>query len=584
MNEFRKIIYYCGNFKWFLGLSMLLSGISAILLLVPYYSIYKLFYQLSSGQTFSMRFYGILAIVSIFLGIICYFVALWFSHLAGFRVERNMRLFGINKLLSMPFRFFDTTESGKTRKIIDDNAALTHSFVAHNIPDLVTTIVSPIVILAVIFKLDWIVGIICLALLVGSFYLMKLMMGNVDDMKFYMQSLDNMAAQAMEYIRGMQVVKIFNAKLATFKNFRKAISEYSDWALKYSFSARYPFIWNQLLMESLGIVLSLLAYAYLNQHPEINIQLINIMFCFIISSQLILFLTKVLYTGENVNLMLQAIDQLEGLFKQEEDEIAPTTSSLENPKITNFTIKVENLSFSYSSERKVLDGVTFSAPERQTTAIIGMSGSGKSTLARLITKMYTNYEGEITVGGISNHQLSEEQMMKWVTYVFQDTKLFKKSIKENLLIANPDATTAQLEKALYEMQCEDIIAKLPAGIETVIGSEGVFLSGGEQQRLALCRAYLKNAPILILDEVTASLDAENEFKIKQAIQRLVSNKTVIIIAHRLALIEHADQIIVLNKGRLAEIGTRQQLISKNGIYKHMVDSNNQSKKWTLKEE
>lgn len=581
MNNMRTLLRYIGDYRRYFYLSLIFAALSALLLLVPYYSIYQLFKSLLTKQPFDANYYGFLAIGGIVLGIICYFTALWFSHLVGFRMEKNMRRFGAERLLNVPLAFFDQTESGKIRKTIDDNAGLTHSFVAHNLPDLVTTLITPIVVLTVLFRLSWVLGALGTALILASFYCIKCMMGNIENMKRYMTALEKMASEAAEFIRGMQIVKIFNTSLDSFRSFRKSITDYSDWALKYTFSGRVPYVINEILLQCMGLVLVLLLYPSMSRQPAVNSLLIDVMFCLLISSQLVLFLIKVLYTGENLTLAFQSIQRLEHLFngfsteKREEKETAG--------KMDIFDITCAHVTFSYDQKRTVLHDISFRVPEHSVTAIVGPSGSGKSTLAKLIVGMYQQYDGSIRIGGRERHDYSEEALMSRMTYVFQDTKLFKRSIRDNLLLANADANEAEIRQALQESQCEELINKLPQGLDTVIGTEGVSLSGGEQQRLALCRAFLKNDPIVILDEVTASIDPENEFKIRQAIERLVKNKTVIIIAHKLSLVETADQILVLNKGKLVEQGRHQDLVERNGLYWKMCELYRQSKNWKLKE-
>ncbi|MFC0233589.1 ABC transporter ATP-binding protein [Vagococcus entomophilus] len=579
MKNLKSLFRYIGNYKGYFYLSLVLSATSSILLLTPYYSMYHLFLSISSGSNFQSKYYGWIAIVGVLVGVLCYFLSLWFSHMVGFRVERNMRLFGGNQLLEVSLSFFDTHESGKIRKIIDDNAALTHSFVAHNIPDLVSTCIVPIFVVGVLLKLNWVLGVICLCTALLSLYLVKKMMGDPESLQYYMIALNNITSEATEFIRGMQIVKIFNASLDNFRTFKKSIDDYSDWALKYSFSARLSYVLNRLVLEVLPLILIAVAYPVMSKHPSISLFLVNIMFCMVFGSQLLLSLTKILNTGTNYALAFQSIHQLENLFDGYLEH-KPT----EHQKITSCSITCNAVTFSYTPEKQALKDVTFSIPEKSTTAVIGASGSGKSTIAKLIANMYHEYEGEIKIGSYDLNAYPEETLMDTITYVSQNAQLFHKSILENLKMARPTATTEEIQQALIATECSELIQKLPDGVETIIGTGGVHLSGGERQRLVLCQAFLKNNPIIILDEVTASVDPENEFKLMRAIESLSRDKTVIMIAHKLSLVEKADQILVFKTGELVEKGTPQQLKEKQGIYYNMLQRYHATKRWTLKGE
>ncbi|MGY3777893.1 ABC transporter ATP-binding protein [Isobaculum melis] len=581
MENLKKLISYTGNYRKFLYGSIFLSALSTLLLFIPYYSVYRLIsFSLLRGKEYDVTFYGLIALSSIILGLLMYYLSLWCSHLAGFRIERNMRNTGMNRLLNVSLNFFDTNESGKVRKTIDDNAAITHSFVAHNLPDLVNTVISPILILSVMFYLSWQLALLLIVVMVLSLLCIKRMMGNVETMQKYLTSLERMTTEATEFVRGMQVIKIFNASLDTFKNFRQSINDYSDWALKYSFSVRQPFIANQIVLNALGVILVLVAYPFLQQSPLDTLFFVNLIFCMIFSSKLVSFLLKILYTGKNASMAFEAVNRLDGLFEAYEMTEPVTQASSE---FHTYDIAFKDVAFSYIEGLPVLKKLSFVVPEGSLMAIVGGSGSGKSTIAKLASKMYEGYDGRIEIGGVPLNKIDEEFLMDNMSYIFQETKLFNKSILDNLKMANPMATKERIQKALKDSECLEIIDKLPLGLDTKIGSTGVYLSGGEQQRLAICRVFLKDDPIIILDEVSASIDPENEYKIQLALDRLIQHKTVIMIAHKLSLIENADQIIVLKEGEIVEKGTHHSLLEKHGIYEKMQALYVQTKHWNLEE-
>lgn len=577
MNKLTRLNFYIGNYKRMLYLSIILSAFSTIGLLLPYYSIYKIFMDIANNRVIDGFFYGGIAIIGVVIGTISYFFSLLASHKVAFGVERNMRQFGVNKLMDVELSYFDNNETGKVRKIIDDNAAKTHGFIAHNLPDIVAVIISPIIIIIALFFINWMMATLMIIIIISSFFMIILMVGDSKNMSKYMNSLNRMVSEGTEYIRGMQVVKIFNTTYEAFLDFKKSIQDYSDWVTKYAFSARRPLVINQILLNIIGLLLIAITYPILIHSTDTHNFIFIVMFTMIISGQIVIFLTKVMTTSENISMTFHVIGELEDIFKGYQEH----TQDNKDLNFQDYSIELKDVSFSYNQRDLILNQINMKVPSKGMVAIVGPSGSGKSTLAKLISKMYLKYEGEIYIGENELRTVSESEYLNHVTYVFQSNKLYSKTIYENLLMANPDATEKEILEVIKESQCDDIIAKLPDGINTKIGNKGVYLSGGEIQRLVLCRAMLRNTQIIILDEITASVDPENEYKIQLALKKLIQNKTVIMIAHKLALIKQANQIIVMNDGRIVERGKHKQLMASKQLYYRMYKTYQKAKSWKL---
>lgn len=581
MKNFRRILDFTGDYSKHLYGSILLSTLSAILMLLPYYSIYQMITVSSAGQISAhvLEKYGVLALGGIFFGIITYFAALWLSHMAGFRVEKNIRKYGINQLLKISLSFFDNEESGAIRKTIDDNASLTHSFVAHNIPDIVRSVVGPVIILGSIFMINWFYGVLVIAIVIVSLYLLKRMMGNANDMTHYMDALDEMNSSSTEFIRGIALIKLFAVPLTVFKKFRESIINYAQWALNYSFSARRAYVVNQIVLE----LFPLLLVFTLSEHSMNIDHFAGPLFCLLVSSQVVLLLIKVMYIGENLTLAMQALNRVDNMFVKYQTTASHENFAVAPVNFTNSRLSFENVTFSYGSEQPALENVSFVIPPQKMTVIVGASGSGKSTIARLIIGAYKNYTGGIFIGENEVKNLKENQLMSHITYVSQNSKLFSRSILENLQIANPNASRQRINQALKKACCEDLVAKLPKGLETLLGENGIYLSGGEQQRLALCQAFLSDSQIVILDEVTASIDAANESQMQLAISKLAAEKTLIVIDHKLKITKGAAQVLVFDHGKLVESGVHKELISHNGKYREMIRMHEQTQQWRLGE-
>lgn len=524
--------------------------------------------------------YGVLSSVAIIIGIIIYFISLYLSHMSAFGVEKNMRNYGIEQLMNVELSFFDHNKSGTIRKTIDDNAAKTHTFVAHNLPDLVGVLLSPLLILAFLFVINWVMGLTMLLIILSALTLIYFMVGNTDNMKKYLESLNRMISDGTEYIRGIQVIKIFNASFKNFLNFNQSVKDYSDWAKSYAFSARTPYVLNQVLLNGISLIILLASLPAIEHTVTFNQWYISIIFTVIVSGQIVLFITKIMNTGESVSLVIQVIGQIEQIFNGYHfDQFNPTHTQ----KIKG-SIEIRDLSFAYEEGNDILKNLNITIPSKSIIAIVGTSGSGKSTLAKVLSKMYRNYKGSIKIGGHELKEIHEFDYMNDMTYVFQGMNLYNISIYDNLKLANENISDVDIENAIQKTQCQDIIEKLPDGLNTIIGEQNVKLSGGEIQRLVLCRALLRNTEFLILDEVTASIDPVNEFKIKCILKELVKEKTVVIISHKLNLVEMTDQVLVMNHGEIVQSGSHHELIAKKGVYKIMFDRYRQTKAWKLGEE
>ncbi|MHD0396638.1 ABC transporter ATP-binding protein [Staphylococcus simulans] len=580
MHNIKALYGYMDGYRKYIISSLILSAVSVVAMLIPYYSIYKILMNAINHREIEAVKYGVLSSVAIIIGIIIYFISLYLSHMSAFGVEKNMRNYGIEQLMNVELSFFDHNKSGTIRKTIDDNAAKTHTFVAHNLPDLVGVLLSPLLILAFLFVINWVMGLTMLLIILSALTLIYFMVGNTDNMKKYLESLNRMISDGTEYIRGIQVIKIFNASFKNFLNFNQSVKDYSDWAKSYAFSARTPYVLNQVLLNGISLIILLASLPAIEHTVTFNQWYISIIFTVIVSGQIVLFITKIMNTGESVSLVIQVIGQIEQIFNGYHfDQFNPTHTQ----KIKG-SIEIRDLSFAYEEGNDILKNLNITIPSKSIIAIVGTSGSGKSTLAKVLSKMYRNYNGSIKIGGHELKEIHEFDYMNDMTYVFQGMNLYNISIYDNLKLANENISDVDIENAIQKTQCQDIIEKLPDGLNTIIGEQNVKLSGGEIQRLVLCRALLRNTEFLILDEVTASIDPVNEFKIKCILKELVKEKTVVIISHKLNLVEMTDQVLVMNHGEIVQNGSHHELIAKKGVYKIMFDRYRQTKAWKLGEE
>ena len=509
--------------------------------------------------------------------LLVYFAAVWASHVLGFRLESNLRKTAISHLMNASFSFFDMNPSGKIRKLIDDNAQETHVLIAHLIPDNISALFTPIFMFIIVFAVDVKLGFLLLAIALIGGAQMMLMMGNKDVMRKYQAALERMNAEAVEYVRGMQIVKIFRSTVESFKAFYEAITGYSDLAYKYTLSCRMTYVMFQVLFNLFAVFTIPAAIYFMNKGADGNLIIAKLIFFICIAGVLFSAFMRVMYVGMYNFQAKSVVDKLENLFADmEKDNLEHGTEET----FENFGIEFKNVSFGYTEE-KILKDVSFTLEPNKTYALVGSSGGGKSTIAKLISGFYKINAGEILIGGKNISSYSKNALMRSIAFVFQTSKLFKTSIFENVKMGNKHASDEEVMNALRLARCEDILAKFPEREKTVIGSKGVHLSGGEIQRVAIARAILKNADIIILDEASAAADPENEYEIQQAFSNLMKNKTVIMIAHRLSSIKNVDEILVVEDGNIIERGSDAELMQKGGKYSHLQRLYSKANDWRV---
>lgn len=563
MKIYKKLFSYISNEKYMVYFSMVVSGVSAFFMVYGHYCIYKFFKDIIvSGNIADASINSIKVVFYLTLSAMLYILSGILSHKFAFRLETNLRKKGIDGLTDASFRFFDLNSSGFIRKTIDDNAAKTHMAVAHMIPDNVQAFLIPIFSLILAFLVGIRVGVVITVLTVVCGLIIKAMMGNLEFMKLYQEAMDTLSSESVEYVRGMQVVKIFNIKIKSFKAFHKAILNYSKYAYDYSISCKTPYVIYQLIFLGLIAIITIPLSFFLTSISEPKVLDVELIMIFFLSGVIMVSFMKIMWASKNIFDANFAIDSLDSLFsKMQEDKLTYGNKN----KFDNYNIEFKDVSFSYG-KNKVLDNLSFKLYENKIYALVGHSGSGKSTIAKLLSGFYKLDSGFIKIGGFSLEEYTKETIIKNIAFVFQDTKLFKKSIYENIALANETATKDDVLKAIELSECGEIINKFKDKENTIIGSKGVYLSVGEIQRIAIARAILKNSPIVIMDEASASIDADNEYKLQKALKNLMKNKTVIMIAHRLSSIKNVDEILVLENGKIIERGNDKSLKEKNGLY------------------
>jgi ATP-binding cassette subfamily B protein len=585
MSTLSKLQTHMTGRKALMPLSLFLSALSALAGMAPYILIWFIireFLTVGTSSQLIVNTYAWWAAGLAFVSVLLYFVALSLSHLAAFRVECNMRGYAMKKIINMPLGFFDTNTSGRIRKIIDDNAGITHSFLAHQIPDLASTIVMPLTAAILIFVFDWRLGLACLVPIFFSMVIMGSMMGKRGRyfMQAYMDSLEEMNNEAVEYVRGIPVVKVFQQTVHSFKNFYNSIIKYKVMVSVHTKMWQIPMSLYTVIINGFAFFLVPVAILLIGNSDDYATVILNMFLYILIVPVFSQSIMRSMYLTQAFGQAKEAIDRLENLTST-----APLTEPEIPQKVKNHIIQFKNVSFSYpGANKKAVDNVSLEINPGQTVALVGESGGGKTTIARLVPRFWDVDEGEVCIGGINVKNIAHEDLMHHISFVFQNTRLFKTFLLENIKYGNQSATLEEVNRALDLAQCREIIERLPNGLDTKIGTEGTYLSGGEQQRMALARAFLKNAPIVVLDEATAFADPENEHLIQQALKKLTEGKTVLMIAHRLTSVMDADNILVIDNGKIAEQGTHYELVAKNGKYTHMWDEYQQSGKWTIGKE
>lgn len=581
MTVYKKLFRYVPDDRLFGYLAIIISGISAFFMVYGYYYIYLFFNEMIVNDNLeNASFYSIRIVVYLTLSALLYILSGLFSHKIAFRLETNLRKRGIDGLTDSSFRFFDIHSSGYIRKTIDDNAAKTHMAVAHMIPDNSQAFLVPIFVLILSFVISLRVGILIIILSIVSGLILKGMMENGEFMNLYQASLDKLSAETVEYIRGIQVVKIFGTKLKSFKALHEAIMNYSKYAYNYSISCKKPYVVYQLIFLGLIAIISIPFSFFLTDISAPKIAAVELIMIFFLSGVMMVSFMKIMWASMNIFNANYAIDHLEELYdKMQEDKL----SYEKREEFYNFNIEFEHVSFAYG-ENQILEDVSFSLDEKKIYALVGHSGSGKSTIAKLLSGFYKVDSGAIKIGGYPLEEYTKEAIVRNISFVFQDSKLFKKSIYENVALADEKAGREEVMKAMSLAGCDEIIAKFKEKEYTVIGSKGIYLSGGEKQRIAIARAILKKSPIVIMDEASASIDADNEYELQKAFKNLMKDKTVIMIAHRLTSIKNVDEILVLENGKVIERGNDESLVRKQGLYSNLLNLYETANDWRVSNE
>ena len=578
-----RILGYAGGHRNLTLLGCILSALSAVLGLIPYVCVWLAArdvletWPALTGVSGSAR-WGWTAVWTAVISIVLYFAALMSTHIAAFRTARNIRRSAMAHVLKLPLGFFTGSQSGRLRKLIDDNAGLTEDLLAHKLPDLAGTIVTPVAAVLMLFLFDWKMGLLCLLTMVLALLSMCLMMGgkNAGFFHRYQKEIERMSGEAVEYVRGIPVVKMFQQTVYSFKAFYAAIRDYSDLASQYAMSCR---VGQTCFLTFINGAFALLipAALLLASGGDVRAVLVNFIFYALFAPACGQMINRIMYMSEAVMEADEAVGRLDEILSQEPME---NTGIEKQP--ADAAVSFDHVTFTYpGADRPALSDVSFAVRPGQVTALVGPSGGGKTTAASLIPRFWDADSGTVSIGGVNVKEMDTEDLMKQTAFVFQDTRLFKESLLENIRAARPNASREEVLSAAHAAQCDDILEKLPQGLDTVVGARGVYLSGGEQQRIALARAILKDAPIVVLDEATAFADPENEHQIQKAFEALIRNKTVLMIAHRLSTVQDADHIIVLSGGKIAEQGSHESLLAQHGVYAAMWEDYQRSARWKV---
>ena len=579
----KRLGAYMGRRKWLLPCSVGLSAVNGLLSLVPFILLWLVVRMLLTAERdladTPLWDYALAAFIVSVTNVLLYFAALILSHLAAFRIETNMRRKAMQRLMRVPLGFFDTQNTGRMRKIIDEDSGQTHTFVAHLLPDVASCVVAPIGVIVLLFSVDWQLGAAAMIPLIGAIGIMGYMMNpkNNQFQRLYLDAQEKMGAEAVEYVRGIPVVKVFQQTVFSFKRFYDSIISYRDLVIKCTLVWHTPMSFYILAINAFAFVLVPTAIILIGHGGDTTTIVANVILYVVIAPLIASNVMKAMYLSQDLFMANEAVERLEQLT-----HIAPLSQHDDPKRAEAYDIRFNNVSFRYEgAEKDAVSHINLTIPEGKTVALVGASGSGKTTIARLIPRFWDVRHGSVTIGGVDVRDMRKDELMHNVSFVFQNTRLFKTSLIENLRYGNPDATTEQINRAIDLSQSREIIDRLPQGLDTVIGAEGTYLSGGEQQRIVLARAILKDAPIVILDEATAFADPENEQLIRKALAHLTQGKTVLMIAHRLTTVQDADSIVVVNDGEIVEQGTHEELLSEEKYYYRMWNEYQQSVSWKL---
>ena len=583
MKTLKRLGAYMGRRKWLLPCSVGLSAVNGLLSLVPFILLWLVVRMLLTAERdltdTPLWDYALAAFIVSVTNVLLYFAALMLSHLAAFRIETNMRRKAMQRLMRLPLGFFDTQNTGRMRKIIDEDSGQTHTFVAHLLPDVASCVVAPIGVIVLLFAVDWQLGMAAMIPLVGAIGILGYMMNPKNNrfQRLYLDAQEKMGAEAVEYVRGIPVVKVFQQTVFSFKRFYDSIISYRDLVIKCTLVWRTPMSFYILAINAFAFILVPTAIILIGHGGDTSTIIANVILYVVIAPLIASNVMRAAYLSQDLFMANEAVERLEQLT-----HTAPLSQHDDPKRAEAYDIRFNNVSFRYEgAEKDAVSHINLTIPEGKTVALVGASGSGKTTIARLIPRFWDVRHGSVTIGGVDVRDMRKDELMRNVSFVFQNTRLFKTSLIENLRYGNPDATTEQINRAIDLSQSREIIDRLPQGLDTVIGAEGTYLSGGEQQRIVLARAILKDAPIVVLDEATAFADPENEQLIRKALAHLTQGKTVLMIAHRLTTVQDADSIVVVNDGEIVEQGTHEELLSEKKYYYRMWNEYQQSASWKL---
>lgn len=582
-SNLKRLLEYAGGYKYLTIASWILSALSALVALLPFVYIWKVIKEVldaapNYGEVQDLSHNGWMAVVFAVAAILIYIAALICSHLAAFRVQANMRTKAMHHIVALPMGFMDGIGSGKVRKTVYESSAATETYLAHQLPDKANALATPVGLIVLLLVFDWRLGLLSLLPVAAAFVIMSVMTGKrmAKKMEEYNNALGQMSNEAVEYVRGISVVKTFDQSVFSFRRFKEAIDNYEKWVIAYTKDLRFPMMCYTTLVNGIFAVL-VAAALVMTSGGVTNEFLLNLMYYIIITPIITLTLTKIMYASENKLIVADAMSRIDSILEMEP---LPETDYPKHPK--DNSVELSGVSFRYKdAERNALENISLTIRPGEHVAFVGPSGGGKTTLASIVARFWDVRDGSVKIGGVNVKDIPKEELMDTVSFVFQDSKLLKTSILENVRMAKPDASREEILKALHDAQCDDILEKLPQGVDTVVGAKGVYLSGGEQQRISIARVMLKNAPILILDEATAFADPDNEAKVQAAFSVLAKGKTVLMIAHRLSTVTGADRIVVIKDGKIEDTGTHGQLKDKDGLYAEMWRQYNKAAKWKV---
>ena len=587
-SNLKRLLRYAGGYKYLTIASWILSALSALVALLPFVYIWKVIKEVldaapNYGDVQDLSHNGWMAVVFAVAAILIYIAALICSHLAAFRVQANMRMRAMHHIVTLPMGFMDGIGSGKVRKTVYESSAATETYLAHQLPDKANALATPVGLIVLLLVFDWRLGLLSLLPIAAAFVIMSVMTGKrmAKKMEEYNNALGQMAGEAVEYVRGISVVKTFGQSVFSFRRFKEAIDNYEKWVIAYTKDLRFPMMCYTTLVNGIFAVL-VAAALVMTSGGVTNEFLLNLMYYIIITPIITLTLTKIMYASENKLIVADAMSRINSILEMEP---LPETDHPKHPK--DNSVELSGVSFRYKdasvnfTPRNALENISLTIRPGEHVAFVGPSGGGKTTLASIVARFWDVRDGSVKIGGINVKEIAKEELMDTVSFVFQDSKLMKTSILENVRMAKPDASREEILKALHDAQCDDILEKLPQGVDTVVGAKGVYLSGGEQQRISIARVMLKNVPVLILDEATAFADPDNEAKVQAAFNVLAKGKTVLMIAHRLSTVTGADRIVVIKDGKIEDTGTHNQLKDKDGLYAEMWRQYNKAAKWKV---